>query len=165
MSDRPSLLWRGMPFDKRVAAAAAFWRDSESPEIEVQHAEATGLLAQRMKFRVRSVQALPVERRARFLAQIADVSDAIATRALIAYHFETQRPLMGAFLDALGVDHDNGLITAENVDPPAAEALEKAIATVRESYPPEDVDLYVKTLVVLDSETWVNLAATEPSAS
>lgn len=146
-----------MPLDKRTAAAAAFWRDDESPEIEAQHAEAIGLLAQRMKFRVRSVQALPVERRARFLAQIADVSDAIATRALIAYHFEAQRPLMGAFLDALGIEHDNGLITAEELAPPAADALGPAIAAVREAYPAEDVDLYLKTLVVLDSETWAAL--------
>src|SRR5690606_19126024 len=101
MSERPSRLWRDMPLEKRVAAAAAFWRDRESPEIEAQHAEAIGLLAQRMKFRTRTVAALPVDRRARYLGQIADVSETIATRALIAYHFETQRPLMATFLDAL----------------------------------------------------------------
>ena len=42
MPDRPSHLWRDMPLEKRIAAAGAFWRDRESPDIAVQHAEAVG---------------------------------------------------------------------------------------------------------------------------
>ena len=157
MSERPTRLWRDMPLEKRVAAAAAFWRDTDSPDIAAQHAEAIGTLAQRMKFRVRSVQALSVDRRARFLAQVADVSDAVATRALIAYHFEAQRPLMAAFLDALGVAHDDGLITVEQMDPPDRERLSTAVDAVRQSYPAEDVDLYLKTLAALDGDTWAGI--------
>jgi hypothetical protein len=158
MSDRPSRLWRDMPGDKRVSAALAFWRDTDSPDIAVQHAEAIGLLARRLNFRVRSLQTLPAERRARHLGQMADVSDAIATRALIAYHFETQRPLMAAFLDAAGIEHDNGLITAEQVSPPGADVLAKAATTVRASFPAEDVALYLRTLLALDGDTWEALA-------
>jgi hypothetical protein len=157
MFDRPSQLWREMPVDRRVDAAAAFWRDLESPEIAAQHAEAVGLLARRLNFRVRSVQTLPVERRARHLAQLTDVSDGIATRALIAYHFEAQRPLMAAFLDALGIAHEDGLITAEEVPAPAADSLKAASQTVRASFPSEDVELYLKTLATLDGDTWIHL--------
>lgn len=157
MSDRPSQLWRDMPVEKRVAAAAAFWRDTESPEIAVQHAEAIGLLARRLNFRVRSLQALSVERRARHLAQLTDTTDAIATRALIAYHFEAQRPLMAAFLDALGIAHEDGLITAEDVSAPAADTLAAAVQAVRSAFPSDDVDLYLRTLATLDGDTWTNL--------
>ncbi len=157
MFDRPSQLWRDMPVDRRVTAAAAFWRDHESPEIAVQHAEAVGLIARRLNFRVRSVQALPVERRAKHLAQVGDVSDSIATRALIAYHFEAQRPLMAAFLDALGIGHEDGLITAEDVGAPAADKLAAAMQTIRASFPSDDVDLYLKTLGTLDGDTWTHL--------
>lgn len=146
-----------MPVEKRVEAAAAFWRDTESPEIAVQHAEAIGLLARRLNFRVRSLQALPVDKRARHLAQVGEVTDAVATRVLIAYHFEHQRPLMGAFLDALGIAHDNGLITAEDVTAPAADALAAAAGTVRTTFPPDDVELYLRTLATLDGDTWTNL--------
>ena len=118
MSDRPSQLWKEMPVEKRQLAAEAFWRDNESPEIQAQHVEALVAIARRLNFRAKSVQALPVERRAKHLAQMRDVSDALATRALIAYHFATQRPLMTTFLDALGIAHDEGLITAEDVAPP-----------------------------------------------
>jgi hypothetical protein len=157
MSDRPSQLWRDMPVEKRVAAAAAFWRDTESPEIAVQHAEAIGLLARRLNFRVRSLQALPIEKRARHLAQLGDVTDAIATRALIAYHFEAQRPLMAAFLDALGIAHEDGLITAEDVQAPPADRLAAAVQAVRTSFPSDDVELYLRTLATLDGDTWTHL--------
>lgn len=146
-----------MPADKRVPAAAAFWRDTESPEIAAQHAEAVGMLARRLNFRVRSLQALPIDRRARHLAQVSDVSDAVATRALIAYHFEAQRPLMAAFLDALGIAHENGLITAENVSAPTADMLAAAVQTIRTSFPSDDVDLYLRTLATLDGDTWTHL--------
>jgi hypothetical protein len=155
--DRPSQVWKDMPVDKRVLAAEAFWLDRDSPEIEVQQMEAVATLARRLKFRTRSVQALPVERRARHLAQVSDVGDTFATRALIAYHFSHQRPLMGAFLDALGIDHDNGLITAEDVTPPDEGRLSAAAEAVKASYDPADVDLYLRTLAVLDGGTWSNL--------
>jgi len=157
--DRPSQVWKDMPVDKRVLAAEAFWLDRDSPEVDVQQMEAVATLARRLKFRTRSVQALPVERRARHLAQVSDVGDTVATRALIAYHFSHQRPLMGAFLDALGIPHDNGLITAEDVTPPDEARLSAAAAAVKASYDPADVDLYLRTLTVLDGGTWANLPA------
>src|SRR5574339_209124 len=118
MPDRPSRLWKTLPPATRLAAADAFWRDEQAEDIQAQHVEALVLLARRLNFRAKSVQALSTERRAKHLAAIGEVSDAIATRALIAYHFQHQRPLMAAFLDALGIAHDNGLITEEHVTAP-----------------------------------------------
>jgi hypothetical protein len=155
--DRASQVWKDMPADKRVLAAEAFWRDRESPEIDVQQLEAVATLARRLNFRTRSIQALPVERRARHLAQVSELGDTVATRALIAYHFSHQRPLMAAFLDALGIAHDNGLITAEDVAPPDEARLLKAVAAVKAAFDPSDVDLYLRTLAVVDAGTWANL--------
>jgi hypothetical protein len=149
----------------RLAAAEAFWRDEDSPEIETQHVEALVTLAQRLKFRPKSLQQLPVDRLARHLAQMSDVSDAIATRALIAYHFTAQRPLMAAFLDALGIAHEDGLISQEDVQPPSSESIAKAVESVRSSFGAEDVDLYLRTLVALDGGTWEKLDAVVSSKS
>ena len=143
--------------DKRVLAAEAFWRDSESPDIRAQHVEAAASLARRLKFRPQSIQRLPIERRARQLAQLSDVSESVATRALIAYHFSTQRPLMGAFLDALGIAHEEGLITADEVPPPEADAINAAVTRVKATFPPEDVILYLRTLAALDGDTWAQI--------
>lgn len=148
-----------MDAETRHEAALAFWRDTDSPEIAAQHAEALMALARRLNFRPKSLQALPVERRAKFLAQMADVSDAIATRALIAFHFAARRPLMAAFLDQLGIAHDDGLITAEELAPPAADRLEQAAAAITGPFVAADVDLYLRTLAALDGDTWGNLEA------
>ena len=142
-----------MPVENRVVAADAFWRDEES-DSGVQQVEAIVTIARRLNFRPKSVQALSLEKRSKHLAQMADVSDAVATRALIAYHFAAKRPLMGAFLDALGISHEDGLIKEESVPPPAKDKLAAAITAVRGTFPAEDVDLYVRTLAALDGETW-----------
>ena len=143
-----------MPLEKRVRAAEAFWRDEDSPDIQLQQMEAVVALARRLNFRTRSIQALPVERRARHLAQMIDVGDSVATRALVAYHFTNQRPLMASFLDALGIAHEDGLITAEEVQAPDRERLAKAVAAVKSAFAADDVDLYLRTLAALDGDTW-----------
>lgn len=152
-----------MSRDRRVLAAEAFWRDDEDGAA-AQHVEAIVVLAQRMKFRPKSVQALPLDQRAKHLAALGDVSDAIATRALIAYHFAHARPLMSAFLDAAGLPHDNGLITEEPKAPEPAR-LRSAVEAVRQSFATPDVDLYLGTLVVLDPVTWAGLAEFVPESA
>lgn len=142
-----------MSVENRLVAADAFWRD-EQDDAAVQHVDAVVTIARRLNFRPKSVQALSLEKRTKHLAHQADVSDTVATRALIAYHFAAKRPLMGAFLDALGIAHEDGLIKEESVPPPAKDKLAAAISTVRGAFPPGDVDLYVRTLAALDGETW-----------
>ncbi len=167
MAERPSRLWKDLPPEKRLRVAEAFWQDDSSEDVQIQQLEAALLLARRLNFRPKSVLALSVDRRAKHLAQAADVSDAVATRALIAYHFAAMRPLMSAFLDALGISHDNGLITDEQVDPPARDRVEAALAAVRGTFESADVELYAKTLAALDGETWRHLDGllTSPAAS
>jgi hypothetical protein len=105
------------------------------------------------------VLSLPVEKKARHLAGLAQVSDLLAARLLIAYHLEHQRPMMGAFLDALGIAHEDGLI-ADDTAPALDEArLPEAVKTIREQYPAEDVDLYLHTLRLQDHTTWGGVGA------
>jgi hypothetical protein len=146
-----------MPLERRTEAADAFWRDTESPDIQTQQIEAMVLLARRLNFRARSIQTMSVERRAKHLAQVSDLPDLLASRALVAYHFAHRRPLMAAFLDALGVSHENGLITSEEMPPPDAAALGTAVAALNAGFDSVDVDLYLRTLLALDGDTWAQL--------
>jgi hypothetical protein len=148
---RPSKLWRRMPLERRIDAADLFWNDEHSAD---QQIEAVASIASHMKFRPRSVVGLPPERRAKYLAQLPTVTDAIAARALVNYHLERQRPMMAAFLDLLGIAHDNGLITEENVAKPDAGKVRAAAKDLAEKFPSEDVSLYLATLVSQDPETW-----------
>jgi hypothetical protein len=140
-----------MPLDLRVDAAGLFWEDEHSAD---QQLEAVSSIAAHMKFRPRSVIGLPPERRAKYLAQLPTISDAIAARALVSYHLERRRPMMGAFLDLLGITHENGLISDENVAKPDATKVKDAAKQLASSYPAEEVSLYLATLVSQDPETW-----------
>jgi hypothetical protein len=151
---RPSKLWRRMPMERRIDAASLFWDDEHSAD---QQMEAVASIATHMKFRPRSVVALDPAKRAKYLAQLPTVTDAIAARALVNYHLERQRPMMGAFLDLLEIPHDNGLINEENIAKPDAEKVKQAAKDLATKYPPEDVSLYLATLVSQDPETWESL--------
>jgi hypothetical protein len=148
---RPSALWKKMPLEKRLLAAEAFWQDEHGLE---QQLEAVVAIARKLKFRPKSVQQQPLERRAKQLAHMADVSETIATRALIAYHLTSERPMMGAFLDALGIAHENGLITSEEVPTPSADRIAGAATTLAGKFPADAVALYLNTLLTQDPDTW-----------
>ena len=136
---RPSLLWKTLSEERRLQAATAFWQDEQSVAEQI---EAVGAIARQINFRPKSVLALPVERRARQLARMPGVSDALAGRLLVAYHLATQRPMMGAFLDALGIGHEDGLIADEEVKAPAADTLVSAARDLATKFPVEDVRLW-----------------------
>lgn len=144
-----------MPPDRRVAAAELFWADEQSTE---QQLEAIAALAAHMKFRAKSVIGLPLEKKAKYLSTLPTVSDAVAARALVNYHLERQRPMMGAFLDSLGIAHEDGLISEENVTKPEPEKLQAAAKELAAKYPEPDVSLYLSTLVSQDPDTWGSLA-------
>lgn len=144
-----------MPQEKRVEAAGLFWEDEQSTD---QQLEAIAAIASHMKFRTKSVLALAPEKRAKYLATLPNVSDTIAARALVNYHLARQRPMMAAFLDSVGVTHEEGLITDEQVARPESEKLKTAATDLAAKFPPEDVALYLSTLVSQDPETWKELA-------
>ena len=156
---RPSRVWKKMSADRRMAAAELFWADEQSTE---QQVEAVAALAAHMKFRTKSVVALPLEKKAKYLATLPAVSDTVAARALVNYHLERQRPMMGAFLDSLGIAHENGLISEENAVKPDGAKLKAAASALVSKYPREDVSLYFSTLVSQDPDTWGALADLAP---
>jgi hypothetical protein len=152
---RPSQLWKQLSPERKLQAAEAFWRDENA---SVEQAEALATIAQRIKFRIKSVISMPVEKKAKQLVALPAVSEMMAARLLVSYHLVHQRPMMGAFLDALGIAHEEGMITEEEMQPPDADKLKAASKTLKASYPPEDVTLYLSTLTWQDPDTWGALA-------
>ena len=147
-------MWRLLPPDLRVAAAGAFWADEQAA---LEQAEAVALISRQLKFRPKSVLSLPVAKKARHLAGLAQVSNLLAARLLISYHLEFQRPMMGVFLDALGIAHDAGLIKEEEPKAPDAATLDKAVQVLSAAYPKADVARYFWALLWQDPETWGGL--------
>ena len=151
---RPARMWRLMKPELKTSAATAFWSDEQAA---LEQAEAIALIARQIKFRPKSVLSLTVEKKARHLASLAQVSDLLAARLVIAYHLEHQRPMMGAFLDALGIAHEDGLIKDDSPKAPDAATLDKGVKELASKYPKPDVARYFWALLWQDPETWGGL--------
>src|SRR5438094_6033733 len=149
----PSKLWKRMSPEQRLRAARAFWLDEQATDDQIQ---AVLTIAQQKKFRPKFILSLDSERKAKHLAGVLSLPDTLAARALVIYHLAEQRAMMGAFLDALGIAHENGLIQQDDVKPDKAKVA-RAAATIAKQYPPDDVSLYFSTLLCQDPETWGEL--------
>jgi hypothetical protein len=146
----PSRLWKKMTPDQRMRAARAFWLDEQATNDQIQ---AVMLISQHKKFRPKTIVALDIDRKARHLASLATLPDSLAARALVGYHLAEQRPMMGEFLDALGIGHEEGLIKDESVAPDPTK-LGAAVAAIAGKFPAEEVSLYLDTLRCQDPDTW-----------
>jgi|WetSurMetagenome_2_1015567.scaffolds.fasta_scaffold106679_3 hypothetical protein len=151
----PGKLWKRIPSERRLMAVEAFWNDEEAIE---QQAEALLAIASHLRFRPKTVRTLPADKRVRYLAALPSVSDSVAGRVLVSYHLAHQRPMLSAFLDALGIQHDNGVLGSDDVKPPAEDVLKQAAAKLQEQFPKDDVELYFLTLLAQDPATWGGLA-------
>ena len=149
----PARLWRRMTFEQRQRAARAFWHDDEAADDQTQ---AALLIAEQKKFRPKTVVALDPDRKARHLASLGSLPSSLAGRALITYHLAEHRDMMSAFLDGLGIAHENGLIKDEHVKPDP-DRIAPAVKQLSDRFAPEDVKLYLKTLLCQDPEAWASL--------
>ena len=152
---RPTRVWKRLSPEQRLAAAEPFWDDEQSTE---QQAEAIAAIASHMKFRTKSVLALPPAKRTKYLSTLPTISDSIVARAMVAYHLERQRPMMSAFLDSLGIAHENGLIAEETLAKPGRGQTAQRPRPSSLEVPRGRVSLYFATLVAQDPETWGELA-------
>ena len=146
----PSKLWKQMTADQRLRAAKAFWLEEQATDDQIQ---AVLIIAQQKKFRPKFILSLDEDRKARHLSGLLSLPDTLAARALVIYHLAAQREMMGAFLDALGIAHENGLIQDDGAKPDAGK-IAPAVAVLKEKFPAADVSLYLKTLVCQDPDTW-----------
>ena len=149
----PARLWKKMTSEQKLKAAHAFWADEEAADDQVQ---AALLIAQTKKFRAKTVLSLDDERKARHLASLPTLPETVAARALVVYHLAEQRPMMGAFLDALGIAHENGVIQEDDIKPDA-ERIGPASDQIAKDFPAADVSLYLNTLLCQDPGTWGGL--------
>jgi hypothetical protein len=153
-------LWRHVPIQQRLEASRAFWeaRDAAGAQEEV-----LAEMARLLKFRPKSMRALPVERKIQHLASLARLSDSVASQVLVTYHLASKRPMMGVFLDALGIAHEDAIIAAPSeLKAPNPRRLEQAVQTLTNQFPREEVHLYLSTLLVQDAEVWGGLAGLLP---
>jgi hypothetical protein len=152
----PSQLWAALEPDVRLLAARSLYAHDWGRA--TTRREADFAIMQGMHFRETAVRQLPVDKRAAYLARSIRPNDSLASSLLLAFHLEHKRPILAAFMEALDIPHNDGLIAEDHdVKPPSKTALAKAAKTLRAKFPEADVDLYLASLFVLDRDTWAGL--------
>ncbi|MGI9102467.1 MAG: hypothetical protein ACR2IF_08485 [Terriglobales bacterium] len=140
--------------ERRMTAARAFWDSAEQKD---SHKQIEAALAQRLHARPQFIRKLSPEKKSSYLA--GDTPNPLLWQALMfSYHFAAHGPMLADFLNTLGIPNDHGRYDAENIPPPTADALEKAVGDLRAKYQPMDVLVYLAALVTSDEQFWGGLA-------
>jgi hypothetical protein len=150
-------LWGTLDAETRTLAARALY-DPDWEDVAARM-EAEMAIAGALRFRKEAVRRLPVEKRVRYLATAVRPEEPLAGGLLRALHLGAHSEMLGRFLDTLGIPQENGVIESDDgLEPPKRPALEEAAASLRESYPAADVELYLATLLAFEPEFWSELA-------
>jgi len=149
-------LWKHLPPDERLAAAMAFFAEPP-PELA---GTALGALVKARHLRPQAARALAPDAQARILATVLDPGEPLAQGLLVSLHLAHRRPLLGAFLDALSLPHEDGVLKeeAEPAQPVGVEKARSAVAALA-SFPAGQVRTYLNTLWLQDPERWEALEA------
>ncbi len=117
---------------------------------------AVEVMAPRMGVRVPILLEMPKAQRHATWIQILGrpEMEVLSFNLLSSWLIEAQRPMLCAWLDALGIEHgDNGC--ADNFPPqPEAALLKKGVDTLLENFDPQIVGVYLRTFNQIDETQW-----------
>ena len=149
-------LWKHLPPEERLLAATAFFAE---PPPELAGA-ALGALVKARHLRPQAARALAPDGQARILATVLDPGEPLAQGLLVSLHLGHRRPLLGAFLDALSLPHEDGVLKeeAESAAPVSVEEAKSAVVALA-PFPAAEVRTYLNTLWLQDPERWGALEA------
>ena len=149
----PARLWPALDEPVRRLAIRAMYGDDAALRVQADQA-----LAEALRFRPAGVRKLPVDKRVDYFVRRVRPDNTLASTLLTTLHLAHRRPLLGAFLDALEVPNDDGLIPpGHEPEPFAGDRLGPAVGGLRGRFEAPDVDLYLATLLALDPHVWGGL--------
>jgi hypothetical protein len=148
---RSARLWKRLSREERLAAASRFF---EQPSTDLLgNADAAIMKARRLRPQV--ARGLPPEEKARVLATVLDPDEALASALVVALHLGERRGLLVAFLDSLGLAHEEGVLTEEGEASPISEdAARRAVTALATAFPRAEVLTYLNALWLQDPDRW-----------
>jgi hypothetical protein len=149
-------LWKALTPQERTQGITAALADDENGWVKTTTRAA---IAKALKFRPQTVATWP---RTKLVAEAAriPIDDAqLLSAYLVDLHLGARRPMMAAFLNALGIPNDEGRIDSESVDVPVQDParLKTAADAIAATYPLDEVATYFLTLLLQDAATWKGL--------
>ena len=145
-------LWKALTVAERTDALKAAFAADEQGAIHLRAAQA---LVKAKRYRPQTVAAMNAAKIASELAPVPIDDTTLLDSALVDYHFAHRRPMMGAFLDAAGIPHEEARLPEDTSSlSPTAESLHAAAEKLIGSHPADDVYVYFLTLSLQDDATW-----------
>jgi hypothetical protein len=125
------------------------------------YTQAVGAACVTLKARPQFLMKQSPEKRAQFVRRALSrfAASSIAEEVLAAYFLEVRRDLLTEWLDALGIEHENGVLKQDNPAEPPLETLEAAVATFRAGADPEDRQLLLEAFAAQTAVEWPALDA------
>jgi hypothetical protein len=145
-------LWKSLTPDERLRAASTLFAEPP-PELI---GTAIGALVKARHLRPQAARALAPDAQARILATVLDPGESLAQGLLVGLHLAERRPLLGAFLDALKLPHEDGILKEEEAEAasPVSESDARVALGALASFPDDQVRTYLNTLWLQDPERW-----------
>jgi hypothetical protein len=147
----PYAVWDLMTEEEQREAATALWDNGDrDTRTAIEMA-----LAKDLKFRPQSVHRLSADRVVGRLLRLAEtVPQEVLFQFLFHLHMAHRRALMGEFLDAVGLPHEDGVLQLpEDMEPPDAGVVAKAARDLLAAHDHPAL-VYLATLRVADAEFW-----------
>lgn len=151
----PARLWAELDPETREVAARTIY--SDALDDDTSRLEADTAIANTLRFRPVAVRKLPLDKRVGYLLRAVRADDSLASTLLLALHLGRRRAMLGAFLDGLGIEHEDGVIQVDDFETPTAEQLTDAVEAVYEGFPANEAEVYFATLIVMEPEVWEGL--------
>jgi hypothetical protein len=152
----PGRVWSRLDPGVREAAARSLLGQARADAALRRGVDAA--IARALRFRPESVRRLSDDKKVGYLTRVVHPDDLLASNLLQSLHMSERRPLLGSFLDALGVPHRDGEISDQaRLEPPAPEVMAAAVDRVYQGFPAAEVEVYLATLLALDPAFWGGL--------
>jgi hypothetical protein len=134
-------------------------------ELPGAFAQAVAAAAAASKARPRFVMAQPPDKRAqlvrRALARVA--ANDLAEEVLAVYFLQARKALLVEWLDALGIEHEEGMLKHDAPACPPEEKLREAVAAFLAGEGREDRELLLEAFAAQSAVDWPALEALLPS--
>lgn len=146
-------LWKALTPDERTLAVTAALDDDENGWVKTTTRTA---IATALKFRPQIVATWPRQKLVGEAVRLPLDDVQLLSAYLVDLHLGHRRPMMAAFLDAVGVPHQDGRLDTESQVPVQVtpEQVQSAADQLLASYPEDEIATYFLTLVLQDFETW-----------
>ena len=147
-------LWKRLEREEKIAAAGRFFAEPP-PEV---YGSALGAIVKARHLRPQVARSMSPEEQGRALASVLDPGEPVAAALLVALHLGARREMLGVFLDAVGLPHEDGILKEEaDAAPPSREADIRTALSSLGAYPADHVRTYLNTLWLQDPERWGSL--------